>query len=118
MNAPAVLRSNRPNRTHAEWKAAEVRRAIARAEIDARLDAVRFCCHALADHAITVAGIDLRVGEPGKPLIRAEARPLLHIVFAGECSSGRHWDAAAGCTVHDFRAVWHGCEVAWSEVAQ
>ena len=66
---------------------------------------------------ITVAGVDLRIGEAGKPLIRVEARPLLHIVFAGECSSGRHWDKDAGCTMHDFRAVWHGCEVAWSEVA-
>ncbi|MBN8462656.1 MAG: hypothetical protein J0M01_07560 [Dechloromonas sp.] len=113
---PSVIRSNRRNPTHAEWREAEARRAVARAEIDARLDAVRYVCHDLSDRSVIVASVDLRIGEPGKPLIRVEARPRLHVIFAGECSSGRHWDADAGCAVHDFRAPWHGCEIAWSEV--
>lgn len=115
---PSVLRGNRRNPTHAEWRASESARAAARAEIDARLDAVRHCCHELSDLSITVAGVDLRVGGPGKPLIRVEPRPLLHVVFCGECGGGQHWDKDLGRTVHDFRAVRHGCEIAWSEVAQ
>lgn len=111
MNPQSITRHN-------QFKDSAVSRIKALAEIDVRLDAVRTCVRWLTYQGIHIAGVDLRVGGAGKPVVDVEASPRLHLVFRDECGHGQHWDRATGRTLIDFRAVWAGCEVRWSEVAQ
>jgi len=106
------------SRLHQDWRHAEAGRAEFSRNLNLRLDTVRRCANWLAERGVFVAGIDLRLGAAGKPVIKVPPSPYLHILFKDDCSAGQHWDEALGRTAHDYKSVAFECEIHWSEVKQ